>query len=125
VVLTTTAVWHEEVERFAVHSEPRIAAEHARRQFEKAGLRRRQLLRCANHPVHGTELAGMFKVYVPIEDAPALERPFGFVLSPSHGAAEPYLAVVAFGERHPHHRGTRSVYERAHKRLHGRYPDER
>ena len=27
------------------------------------------------------------------------------------------------GERHPR-RGTRSVYERAHKRLHGRYPDQ-
>jgi hypothetical protein len=30
---------------------------------------------------------------------------------------------VAFGERHPQP-GTRSVYERAHKQLHGRYPDE-
>jgi len=31
--------------------------------------------------------------------------------------------MLAFGERHPEP-GSRSVYERAHKRLHGRYPDE-
>jgi len=33
------------------------------------------------------------------------------------------LALVAFGDRHPAP-GTRSVYERAHKRLHGRYQDQ-
>jgi hypothetical protein len=29
---------------------------------------------------------------------------------------------IAFGERHSDNAQTRSVYERAHKRLHGRYP---
>jgi len=29
--------------------------------------------------------------------------------------------LIAFGERHPADGRTRSVYERAHKRLHGRY----
>jgi hypothetical protein len=33
------------------------------------------------------------------------------------------LQLLAFGERHPPS-GARSVYERAHKRLHGRYPDQ-
>jgi hypothetical protein len=28
----------------------------------------------------------------------------------------------AFGERHPANQSTRTVYERAHKRLHGGYP---
>lgn len=31
---------------------------------------------------------------------------------------------IAFGERHPGNPSTRSVYERAHKRLHGLYPDQ-
>jgi hypothetical protein len=30
--------------------------------------------------------------------------------------------MIAFGERHPADERTRNVYERAHKRLHGRYP---
>jgi len=63
------------------------------------------------------------KIYVPITEAPASDRPFGFVLSPGRDASGPYLALVAYGERHPAP-GTRSVYERAHKRLHGRYPDQ-
>jgi hypothetical protein len=42
------------------------------------------------------------------------------VFSPELG---PLLVFVAFGERHPKP-GTRTVYERAHKRLHGRYPDQ-
>jgi hypothetical protein len=33
------------------------------------------------------------------------------------------LNLVAFGERHPDNPATRTVYERAHKRLHGRYPE--
>ena len=59
------------------------------------------------------------KVYVPIRDAPPSERPSGFALIPTR---EGVVAFVAFGERHPA-AGTRSVYERAHKRLHRRYPD--
>jgi hypothetical protein len=57
---------------------------------------------------------------VPISDSPPSERPYGFVLILTR---EGMLALVAFGERHPR-AGTRSVYERAHKRLHGRYPDQ-
>lgn len=30
--------------------------------------------------------------------------------------------MIAFGERHPTNPRSRSVYERAHKRLHGHYP---
>jgi hypothetical protein len=44
------------------------------------------------------------------------------VLSPAYGESVVALALVAYGERHPA-RGARSAYERAHKRLHGRYPD--
>jgi hypothetical protein len=65
----------------------------------------------------------LVKVYVPITIAPPSERPFGFVLVP--GVARDgrlQLTLLAFGERHPR-RGSRSVYERAHKRRHGRYPD--
>ena len=79
--------------------------------------------RCKDEAEDRTRLEGLFKVYVPISEAPPSQRPFAFVLSPARHAQSVYLRLIAFGERHPHP-GTRSVYERAHKRLHGRYPDE-
>ncbi len=60
---------------------------------------------------------------MPIRDAPPSQRPFAFVFAPVGVGADPYLRLVAVGERHPRP-GTRSVYQRAHKRLHGRYPDQ-
>jgi hypothetical protein len=69
----------------------------------------------------GTRLGGLVKVYVPISAAPPSKRSFAFVFGPGRDERGPYVALVAFGERHPK-RGVRSVYERAHK--HGRYPDQ-
>jgi hypothetical protein len=115
-------VWQEEVERLTPRSPARIAAERDRRRLEAAGLAVSELRRCRNDDATGTRLDGLFKLYVPIRAAPPSERPYGFVLSP-HADDGVYLAIVAFGERHPP-KGTRSVYERAHKRLHGHYPDQ-
>jgi hypothetical protein len=116
-------VWREEVQRFNERSRARVAAERERQRLEEDGLRRTRLQRCVEDGTDGTRLAGLVKVYVPITDAPPSQRPFGFVLSPGRDQQGVYLALVAFGERHPR-RGTRSVYERAHKRLHGRYQDQ-
>ncbi|HVY77882.1 MAG TPA: hypothetical protein VG898_05190 [Solirubrobacterales bacterium] len=62
------------------------------------------------------------KLYVPLGRG-ASEAPFGFVFQL---AQDPDGSLVwnflAFGERHPSNPATRTVYERAHKRLHGRYP---
>jgi hypothetical protein len=82
-----------------------------------------QLLACADLGADGTSLNGLYKVYVPITDDPPSRRPLAFVFSAVEREGEVYLRLQAFGERHPL-RGTRSVYERAHKRLHGRYPDQ-
>ncbi len=116
-------LWREEVERFDARSRPRAAAERERVRLEDGGLRLVDLERCAEHGPDRTRLGGLVKVYVPIAHAPPSQRPFGFVLSPGESDRGPYLALVAFGERHPR-AGVRSVYERAHKRLHGRYPDQ-
>jgi hypothetical protein len=73
---------------------------------------------------NGTRLAGLLKAYVPIRDDPPSARPYGFVFAPAVDAdGGVYVELLAFGERHPRPRA-RSVYERAHKRLHGRYPDQ-
>lgn len=63
------------------------------------------------------------KLYVPLGRGGASEAPFGFVFQL---AQDPDGSLVwnflSFGERHPSNPATRTVYERAHKRLHGRYP---
>jgi hypothetical protein len=113
-------VWRDEVERFDARSSARITAQRERRQLEAEGVPLRQLQRCEDLGDDHTRLPGLVKVYVPIIEGAPSERPYAMVFSPEPG---PLLMFVAFGERHPR-TATRSVYERAHKRLHGRYPDE-
>ncbi len=122
-VRISQAVWVEEVDRLHQRSRARLAAERERSGLETSGLELRWLRACSEEGSDGTRLGGLLKVYVPIADAGAAERPFGFVFSPARGGRDVYLRLVAFGERHPRP-GTRSVYERAHKRVHGRYPDQ-
>jgi hypothetical protein len=54
--------------------------------------------------------------------AGASDAPFGFVFRLTQADGGLSWAMIAFGVRHPGDRHTRSVYERAHKRLHGHYP---
>jgi hypothetical protein len=60
---------------------------------------------------------------VPLGREAASESAYGFVfqlvVKRDGGLA---WNMVAFGERHPDDNRIRTVYERAHKRLHGRYP---
>jgi hypothetical protein len=115
-------VWAEEVVRFGRGAPARVAAERERPRIERDGIELSLLARCDPQHGSGTRLHGLLKAYVPIGYGPPSERPFGFVLSPARGVDGIYVELVAFGARHPEP-GTRSVYERAHKRLHGRYPD--
>jgi len=118
-----TLVWQQEVERYDQGSQARAAGERERSTLERHGVNVTNLEACAEEGPDRTRLGGLVKLYVPVSDAPPSRRPFGFVLAPGRDELGPYLAIVAYGERHPK-RGTRSVYERAHKRLHGRYPDQ-
>jgi hypothetical protein len=113
--------WAEEVERYRPRSPARIQAERARRAIE-AGQVRLAWKRCEADGPAGTRLPGCRKIYVPLDKPGASDAPFGFVfrLSQKRNGTLAWT-MVAFGERHPNAR-SRSVYERAHKRLHGRYP---
>jgi hypothetical protein len=122
-VRVAPSIWAEEVERLRPGSPGRVAAERERKRLERDGLPLAHLLRCDDVGADRTRLASQFKVYVPVTSGPASERPFGFVLSLGVNGDEHFLSIVSFGARHPE-RGSRSVYERAHKRLHGRYPDQ-
>ncbi len=114
--------WAEEVERLDRRSSTRVQAERALREIEsgKAAL---DLQKCEADGESGTRLPGCAKLYVPLGRQGASESPFGFVFQL---AQDPDGSLVwnfiAFGERHPDNPATRSVYERAHHRLHGRYP---
>lgn len=116
--------WRDEVERLDPRSPARIQAERARREIE-AGRSDLGWQRCEADGEDGTRLPGCRKLYVPLGKLGSSDAPFGFVFRLSR-TADGGLAwsMVAFGERHPSDRWTRNVYERAHKRLHGRYPEQ-
>lgn len=79
------------------------------------GVPREWLLRCEAEGHDGTLLGGCVKFYIP--------RPagrWGAVLAGDEEATKPALVLVAVGERHPERPWRPSVYEVAHRRLHGK-----
>lgn len=114
--------WREEVERYDPRSPARVQAQSARKTIE-AGTAKLDWKRCKAEGPGGTELPGCRKLYVPLGVQGASQAPYGFVFQliqrPDDSLA---WSMVAFGERHPADERIRNVYERAHKRLHGRYP---
>jgi hypothetical protein len=114
--------WDLEVARLAERSMARQQAEHARRKIEARRVRLRWLRCDAAEAVDRTWLPLCWKLYVPLDASGPSAAPYGFVfelIGPSAGIT---LSMIAFGERHPTNPNTKSVYERAHRRLHGRYP---
>ncbi|HEX5608520.1 MAG TPA: hypothetical protein VFX45_00345 [Solirubrobacterales bacterium] len=89
-----------------------------RGQFERDGVEIKALRRCDPEGRDGSELPACFKVYLP-----APHGKFGMVfrfIRDSDGLALRYLA---FGVRHhPRDSHAQTVYEIAHRRLHGQLP---
>lgn len=114
--------WEEEVERYGPRSAGRVQAQSARKAIE-AGAVKLDWKRCKADGPGGTKLPGCRKLYVPLGKGGASQAPYGFVFQLIQ-KADDSLAwnLIAFGERHPASERIRDVYERAHKRLHGRYP---
>jgi hypothetical protein len=117
------AVWQEAIRGFS--REPLQIAMSARRIAERHGIALADVHPCEAIGPDGTQLVGCAKLYLPLGDGPPSERPMAFVLRLAR-AEDGTLAwiFVAFGHRHPGP-GVRSVYERAHRQLHGRFPDHR
>lgn len=114
--------WHEEVERLRERSPARTQAERARREIG-APPAVVGLLKCEAYGADATRLPGCMKIYVPLGRQAASEAPYGFVFQLAQTSDGSFIwNFLAFGERHPDNPSTRTVYERAHKRLHGRYP---
>lgn len=113
-------VWHEAVRGFSGLALE--VADSGRRRLELEGLALAGARACEADGEDGTRLAGCAKVYLPLGEGPASERPFGMVVQLARGEERELIWVfVAFGPRHPRP-GVRTVYERAHRRLHGRFP---
>ncbi len=90
--------------------------------FELDGLALADARACENYGADRTRLAGCAKVYLPFGEAAASERPFGMVVQLARDPQRELVWVfVAFGPCHPRP-GVRTVYERAHRRLQGRFP---
>jgi hypothetical protein len=115
-------VWQEAIRGFS--REPLQIATSARRAAERRGITLAEMRPCEAIGPDGTQLVGCAKLYLPLGDAPPSERPMAFVLRLARAQDDGTVAwiFVAFGHRHPGP-GVRSVYERAHRQLHGRFPD--
>jgi hypothetical protein len=113
--------WGEEVERLDPRSLARAQAERARREIE-GGQAELRWERCEAEGPHGTRLPGCRKLYVPLGREGASAAPFGFVFRLTQNPSGLSWVMIAFGERHPDNPQSKSVYARAHKRLHGHYP---
>ena len=117
------AIWHEAIRgfsasRFKMRPTPTSPA-------ERRGIALAEVLPCEAVGPDGTRLAGCAKLSVRLGNAPPSERPFAFVLKLGRQADGTLgWALVALGHRHPKP-GVRSVYERAHRQLHGRFPASR
>ena len=93
----------------------REVATHARTRLEAEGQPIDELRPCQTDGPEATSLPGCVKAYQPPPDGP-----WGIVYRIARRPGEPtFLAVIAFGQRHPS-ASTRqpSVYARAHRRLH-------
>ncbi|MGI8726619.1 MAG: hypothetical protein ACR2K6_02920 [Solirubrobacterales bacterium] len=111
-------LWRREVRPFA--PPVREVAERARMRLERDGLLGSEIDRHYDRTgPKGTVLPRCVKVYVPL-GGPASERPFGMVLQLQ---ADGSLLFIAFGRRHPSGGRERDVDERAHRVLHGRFPE--
>lgn len=114
--------WAEEVERYEPSAIARARAESARREIE-AGDRTLVWRPCEAEGDDGTRLPGCRKLYVPLGQEGASAAPYGFIFQLAKTSRSGLVwNFIAFGERHPDNPRTRNVYDRAHKRLHGRYP---
>jgi len=117
-----TEEWEQEVERLDPRSTARLQAQGARKAIE-GGTAKLDWKRCRAEGADGTELPGCQKLYVPLGKEGASEAPYGFVFQLTQNPDGTLAwALIAFGERHPDNPATRTVYERAHHRLHGHFP---
>lgn len=118
-VVFPAGIWAADVERpYRASSRARVAAEVARRAFEKDGVPESELLACEPEGPDATQLEDCLKVYLPLGPSDPAERPFGMVFI-DVGEEKPALLLLAFGVRHqPEGAHADSVYMRAHRRLH-------
>jgi hypothetical protein len=56
---------------------------------------------CSPEGNDGTRLPRCLKVYVPVGEGPAFERPYAFAFEPAVGERGATLRFIAFGQRHP------------------------
>jgi hypothetical protein len=91
-------------------------ARRERARLERDGIAPSELRRCQAEGRDGTRLDGCVKSYRPLPNGP-----WGMVFTGDRDAdGNPVLVCVAFGVRHPARAWHLSVYEIAHRRLHGR-----
>ncbi len=107
------ATWTEDIG--CTGAADRAGIEAAKRRYERSGVPLTELRPCDAEGRDGTELPDCVKAYLP---APAGR--FGMVFSVDRASTGLTFVYLAFGARHqPHGSNARTVYQLAHRRLHG------
>lgn len=100
----------------------RVALEAARERYDREGVPAAERRHCDGQHPTGTRLPGCLKVYIP-DPAGPWRIVFQIALLPGGTLG---LEYVAAGVAHPPRAGRRrNVYELAHYRLHGSWPERR
>jgi hypothetical protein len=101
-----------------VHPTPagRTAALQARERLEQDGIAVDDLIPCLAEARDATRLPGCVKTYLPPPDGL-----WGMVFTGDREGGTPVLVFLAFGRRHPTRAWQPSVYQVAHRRLHGQH----
>ncbi|MFI5008789.1 MAG: hypothetical protein ACHQDY_00775 [Solirubrobacterales bacterium] len=82
--------------------------------LERKGVPSAWLKRCQSDHTDGTNLSGCVKLYIPQPVGP-----WGAVFTGDRIATTPIVVLLAIGLRHPTQPWMPSVYQIAHRRLHG------
>jgi hypothetical protein len=99
----------------------REVGDRERARLEREGIPTDELQPCAPEGPEGTRLAGCVKTYLPRPDGQ-----WGMVFTGDlEPDGSPVLVALAFGLRHPERPWQPSVYQVAHRRLHGAASDDR
>lgn len=110
-VVFDDVLWDEDLA--AATAEATHAASRARDELSRHGAPLDELRACDENARDGSSLPGCVKLYVPL---PA--GPWGIVFQLARDEHGVFLAVLAFGLRHPPSSRRASVYAIAHRRLH-------
>ncbi|MBJ7469661.1 MAG: hypothetical protein JHD16_00085 [Solirubrobacteraceae bacterium] len=117
-VMFPEEAWRTDTQHLA--TDAKALAEATRHRLEAFGLHAADRKPCDAESADGTALPGCFKTYLGPKQKGHDSGAWGMVFQVAIQDGQPVLVYLAFGLRHPAPLTRPSVYQLAHRRLHGR-----